>query len=618
MAIPTDELLQEDFSFPVQGYDIEQIRQSIANRIPLLGSQRGVYGLGIGSGGTNLAGKYIPSYSVATDPTYSSGFQYAQQIAGGMPFSQVVAPGMSFSPERPQGYTQADLNVVNLPRDVAPVFPEVPTTGKVYQPSEPMMPYAPTGTPMPEKFIPSAQKFFPDVLPNFFGQLPQFDFSNIDFSKIEIPKDVTKSLRESLSIPEIDVSQFVTREELPSFVPSFEMPQIPQIDTSQFIGRQELPSLLKDIPLNIPKIDTSQFVSREDISGLRSDILGSLPQIKMPDTSQFLTQQDISGLRSDILGSIPQVQLPDVSQFATQADINKALAALPPVEQLDRQAIIRDIESQLNIPERFDPTALQQQIGGLQQQIAGLPQPQQIDVGALRSDILSQIPQFDPTGLQSQIAANRALLESLPQPEQLDRQALIRDIQSQIKVPERFDPSTLESQISGLQSQIQGIPQFDPSGLQSKISGLQQQIANLPQPQQIDIGALRSDILSQVPTFDPTGLQQRLGGLEQQLASIPQPQQIDINALRQDILSSVPQTNLTGYITESQLQQALQGIPQPSMPDVSQFVTQADIQRAISGIPQVSLSDIEARLAALESMPTPTVPNLPRPIGLFA
>ena len=617
MAIPTDELLQEDFSFPVQGYDIEQIRQSIANRIPLLGSQRGVYGLGIGSGGINLAGGYIPSYSVATDPTYSSGFQYAQQIAGGMPFSQVVAPGMSFSPEQPGGYTQADLNVVNLPTDVAPVFPTPPaTTGKVFEPTQPTMPYAPPGTLMPTIFGFQAPQLPPIDLSQI--QLPPIDLSQIqlpeiDLSQITIPEAVKSSIGELLGIPKIDVSQFVTseqlqqrlesvpgkedlsalrdqirvppppppeidlsgfvgREELPSLVRDIPI-NIPQIDTSKFIGREELPSLLKDIPLNIPQIDTSQFIGRQELP----NILAGLPQAPQIDTSQFVSREDISGLRSDILGSLPQVQLPDVSKFVTQADINKAIATIPPAEQLDRQALIRDIESQLKIPERFDPTALQQQIGGLQQQIAGLPQPQQIDVGALRSDILSQVPRFDPTELQSQIAANKALLESLPQPEQLDRQALIRDIQSQIKVPERFDPTGLESQISGLQSQIQGIPQFD-----------------------------------------PTSLQARLGGLEQQLANIPQPQQIDIGALRQDILSSVPQTNLAGYITESQLQQALQGIPQPTMPDVSQFVTQADINRAIAGIPQISLSDIEARLAALESVPTPTIPNLPKPLGFFS
>jgi len=274
----------------------------------------------------------------ASDPTYTSGFNYARTIAGGMPFEDVVAPGMSFSPEQPGGYTQADLNVVNLPRDVAPVFPTVQGTGQVAQPSEPMMPYAPTGTPMPEKFIPSAQKFFPDALPNFFGQLPQFDFSNIDFSKIEIPEDVTKSLRESLSIPEIDVSQFVTREELPSFVPSFEMPQIPQIDTSKFIGREELPALLKNIPIELPQVDTSRFVSREEIPSL----LPSIPQI---DTSKFITQEDIGGLRSDILGSLPQVQMPDVSQFVTQQDINAAIAGIPQVSLSDIEARLAALES---------------------------------------------------------------------------------------------------------------------------------------------------------------------------------------------------------------------------------------------------------------------------------
>ena len=46
----------------------------------------------------------------ASDPTYSSGFDYARSIAGGMPMSQVIAPGVSYSPEQPMGYTQAQLN----------------------------------------------------------------------------------------------------------------------------------------------------------------------------------------------------------------------------------------------------------------------------------------------------------------------------------------------------------------------------------------------------------------------------------------------------------------------------------------------------------------------------
>jgi len=56
----------------------------------------------------------------ASDPTYTSGFDYARSIAGGMPMSQVIAPGVSYSPEQPGGYTQEQLNI---PRDVERLTP---------------------------------------------------------------------------------------------------------------------------------------------------------------------------------------------------------------------------------------------------------------------------------------------------------------------------------------------------------------------------------------------------------------------------------------------------------------------------------------------------------------
>ncbi len=72
----------------------------------------------------------------ASDPTYSSGFDYARSIAGGMPMSQVIAPGVSYSPEQPMGYTQEQLNTaigttptvstqeqLNIPRDVERLTP---------------------------------------------------------------------------------------------------------------------------------------------------------------------------------------------------------------------------------------------------------------------------------------------------------------------------------------------------------------------------------------------------------------------------------------------------------------------------------------------------------------
>lgn len=240
--------------------------------------------------GTNLAGGYTPQYSSMVGPI-ATGQAYAQQIAGGIPFEQVVAPGMSFSPEQPGGYTQADLNAVQLPTDVAPVFPTLPTTGEVFEPSYPTMPYAPTGTPMPQR------------IPSIFGQLPPIDLSQIKLPQFDLSQ---------IQLPEIDVSQFVTKEELPSFIPSipsYEMPQIPEIDVSRFIEREEIPRLLADLP-QAPQIDTSQFLTEQDITGLRSDILGSIPQPQIPDVSEFVTQQDIS----EAIAGIPQVSLSDIEE----------------------------------------------------------------------------------------------------------------------------------------------------------------------------------------------------------------------------------------------------------------------------------------------------------------
>ncbi len=95
-------------------------------------------------GGTNLAGQ------TATDPTYSSGQAYAQQIAGGViPNSQVIAPGVSYSPEMAGGYTQKDLDMIAA--GPAPVMPVAPTTGDVATIDD-QMPDAPPGVTQPTPF----------------------------------------------------------------------------------------------------------------------------------------------------------------------------------------------------------------------------------------------------------------------------------------------------------------------------------------------------------------------------------------------------------------------------------------------------------------------------------
>ena len=119
-------------------------------------------------GGTNLAGQqtpdgtygyYTPDFSYGSykipyqDPTYSSGYEYARTIAGGMPFEDVVAPGMSFSPDQPMGYTQADLRRKEIYGDFDGVMPVAPTKGTPVEASYETMEYAPVGTPAPEPYV---------------------------------------------------------------------------------------------------------------------------------------------------------------------------------------------------------------------------------------------------------------------------------------------------------------------------------------------------------------------------------------------------------------------------------------------------------------------------------
>ena len=56
-----------------------------------------------------------PPNVVRPDTTYSSGFDYARSIAGGIPASQMIASGVSYSPDQPGGYTQEDINRPPLP-----------------------------------------------------------------------------------------------------------------------------------------------------------------------------------------------------------------------------------------------------------------------------------------------------------------------------------------------------------------------------------------------------------------------------------------------------------------------------------------------------------------------
>lgn len=145
------------------------------------------------AGGTNLVQPRTfeyGSYQIpASDPTYTSGFDYARTIAGGMPFEDVVAPGMSFSPDRPMGYTQQDLNFISS--GPVPVMPPAPTKDEPLV-MEDQMPYAPPGTPEPTIFgqqpTQEVANLFQDIdregLSEKLKNLNLFNFEDADLSNL--------------------------------------------------------------------------------------------------------------------------------------------------------------------------------------------------------------------------------------------------------------------------------------------------------------------------------------------------------------------------------------------------------------------------------------------------
>lgn len=297
-----------------------------------------------------------------SDPTYTSGFNYARSIAGGMPMSQVIAPGVSYSPEQPMGYTQEQLNI---PRDVN--IPPPPPA--ILPPTREFDDASFLGTGIGGVTIPVDRKQDLPPLSNLLNIGKLFS-GGIDQDAID--KIVQERIAESMpTIEQPDLSQFVTREDIPSLIPDVPTGREFSID------REEL---MKDIreSIDLPKYevpDLSGFARIEDIptvptfneealrKELMEDIRGSINIPQMPDLSGLARLEDIPTfdpdiLKQDILMSIPQTQVPDVSKFVTQDDITKAIAGI-------------------DIPtfQQPDLSAYDTRIAELEQQLAGLKQP---------------------------------------------------------------------------------------------------------------------------------------------------------------------------------------------------------------------------------------------------
>ena len=355
-------------------YSPEEYIAALGDLTPLVNEAGGLQGIDIlnqyarpGSA-YNIPNGGLGGFSPATDPNYSSGQNYARSIAGGMPMSQIMSPGVSYSPGDPTGYTQQQLN--------APMQAPIPPKQEFREPDD--MSVLGTGIGgyrMPydrKQQLPPVEKLFGNI-PSAPAQAPGLDFGNIDIDAIRQQiADSGIDFTNLFGLPsqQQDLSQFVTKEDLPAMIPQipngrdFSIENLDLPDFSNFVTQQDLP--VYDQP------DLSQFITQQDLPAFnpkdyRDDFLSIAREgIEMPQFDPSGLQKQIAQ-NQNLIADLPQFDIKDYRDDFLS--IAREGIEMPSYEQPDLSSFAKLTD----IP-TFDPSSLQQQIGGLEQQIAGMPQ----------------------------------------------------------------------------------------------------------------------------------------------------------------------------------------------------------------------------------------------------
>jgi hypothetical protein len=369
----------------------------------------------------------------ASDPTYRSGFDYARSIAGGMPMEQVIAPGVSYSPEQPGGYTQEQLNI---PRDV-------------------------------EKLTPPAITYETPDDPTYFGT--GIGGVNIPVDRKQIPfRNITGGTRDIRDVPPLenllnigklfdggfdkDAIDKIVQERIAESMPTFEQP-----DLSQFVTKQDIPSFIPEIPTGRDFSIDREALRKE----LMEDITGS---INIPDISGLARLEDIP-------------QPPSIDREALIRDITSGID-IPKPPSIDRQGLIEDIRSGIELPTyqapdlsgfarledipqipAFDPKDYREDFLSIAREGIDIPQYQAPDLSGFAR--LEDIPSFDPGVLKQDI------LMSLPQTQVPD-------------VSQFVTQEDIQKAIAGIDMPAYQAP--DLSAYDTRIAELEQQLAGLQTP----------------------------------------------------------------------------------------------------------------------------------------
>ena len=181
-------------------YDPEEYIAALGDATPLVNQPGGYQGtIDILNQFANRGGG---SYNIpnggftrpTSDPTYSSGLNYAQSIAGGQNVPGMIAPGVSYSPEQPGGYTQAQLNI---PRDVDIPPPPPPILPPTREPDDPSF----FGTGIGGVTIPGGRRDKMPPLRNIFGNNSVEETTPQEFNIEQILQDIADSGIDLPNIP---------------------------------------------------------------------------------------------------------------------------------------------------------------------------------------------------------------------------------------------------------------------------------------------------------------------------------------------------------------------------------------------------------------------------------
>jgi hypothetical protein len=401
--------------------DFNSLTKSIRDLESRMGNR-----VGPGNGVANIFGNIFGGgYTVpTTDPTFTSGLNYAKSIAGGQNVPNMISPGVSYSSERPQGYTAFTDNTPVAGPIAGPTPPPVtgptpPFGPPVSTPPPVNLPGPPNGSPFPIDFSGiDFNDLFPIPFPgmgdlgpiNFGNKQPEIDYDKLydtvisnmdipDFSTFATKDDLNKGIG-GIDIPTIDTTQFVTKDNLPTFnpydfrddflsiaqdginVPTFDDTELRDLINKNTTGINNIPTfddsqLRDDINSRFETFtpDLSNFATKDDLYRGIDGI--NIPTYEAPDLSNFATKDDIPtfnpyDFRDDFLSiaqdgiDIPTYEAPDLSNFVTVDDFNTGIGG---VKMTGRE----ELENALgNIP-TYDDSAIINLINQNKESIDSIP-----------------------------------------------------------------------------------------------------------------------------------------------------------------------------------------------------------------------------------------------------